>query len=272
MSDGIGVVHYERLCKNHIISEETIIGDEDGGSGREADPEYHKNVARALHLVVSNVLAICHSEYNDDEEEIEGARENRHNVYNDSNRKFVSNYRLTKELAKILIEILWSLVVPSRRLSDLPIEIKVLTALNFFAKGFFHKNSKVSQGTVSNCIIEVVKALNHLSVFGYWVKFPRNISEMKAVSQRVYRLHSCRYPLIYVNRKRYHSINTQLICDTNLCIINVNALTGRYYLIGDSGYPLRPWLHTPIPEPLPGPEENYNKAFKSASFTIERCN
>ncbi|CAH2108760.1 unnamed protein product [Euphydryas editha] len=104
---------------------------------------------------------------------------------------------------------------------------------------------------------------------------------------------------IYVNRKGYHSINTQLICDANLCIINVNALfpgpshdsfiwnqskvseimeqlhrhgTGTYYLIGDSGYPLRPWLHNPIPEPQPGPEENYNKAFKSARSTIERCN
>ncbi|CAH2101936.1 unnamed protein product [Euphydryas editha] len=267
------------------------------------------------------------SDDSDDEEEIEGARGNRHNIYNDSNKKFVSNYRLTKELTKTLIEILRPLMVPSRRLSDLPIEIKVLTALNFFAKGSYqscignHKNLKISQSTVSNCITEVVKALNHPSVFGNWVKFPRNISEMMAISQQFYELYripgvvgciDCTHVAIhsppndqhyeesiYVNRKGYHSINTQLICDANLCIINVNALfpgsshdsfiwnqskvseimeqlhrhgTGRYYLIGDCGYPLRPWLHTPILEPQPGSEENYNKAFKSARSTIERCN
>ncbi|CAH2109188.1 unnamed protein product [Euphydryas editha] len=204
---------------------------------------------------------------------------------------------------------------------------RVLTALNFFAKGSYqscignHKNLKVSQSTLSNCITEVVKALNNPSVFGNWVKFPRNISEMMAISQRFYELYripgvvgciDCTHVAIhsppndqhyeesiYVNRKGYHSINTQLICDANLCIINVNALfpgsshdsfiwnqskvseimeqlhrhgTGRYYLIGDCGYPLRPWLHTPIPEPQPGSEENYNKAFKSARSTIERCN
>lgn len=29
---------------------------------------------------------------------------------------------------------------------------------------------------------------------------------------------------VYVNRKQYHSINVQLICDANMLITNVNAL------------------------------------------------
>lgn len=43
--------------------------------------------------------------------------------------------------------------------------------------------------------------------------------------------------------------------------------------LGDSGYPLRPWLQTPIRDAIPGSAENrYNDAFKKARSLIERCN
>lgn len=105
---------------------------------------------------------------------------------------------------------------------------------------------------------------------------------------------------IYVNRKNYHSINVQLICDSNLRIININArypgstqdsfiwnnskicpimqeLHRRYpfnfALLGDSGYALRPWMLTPISDPVDGsPEYYYNKAQMSLRSTIERLN
>ncbi|CAH0405396.1 unnamed protein product [Chilo suppressalis] len=263
----------------------------------------------------------------DEDMQQEGAaRQERSNAFSSTDRDFKSNYRLTKDLARQLIEMLRPLMRPARRSSDLSVETKVLVALNFFAKGSYqssignHKNAQIAQGTVSNCLTEVTDALNHPSIFGQWVKFPSNIAEMMAISQQfyeIYRLpgvvgcidctHVAIHPppnneqyeeAIYVNRKGYHSINTQLICDANLRIINVNALfpggthdsfiwnqsnvlpvmeqlhrngTGRFYLIGDSGYGLRRWLHTPIQEPQ-GAEQNYNDAFKSARATIERCN
>ncbi|XP_036345841.1 putative nuclease HARBI1 [Rhagoletis pomonella] len=102
----------------------------------------------------------------------------------------------------------------------------------------------------------------------------------------------------YVNHHGYHSINVQMICDPNLKILNVNA---RYpgarhdsyiwsssavrqvmqrafengnrnmFLIGDSGYPLEPWLMTPLPnQPEGSPKFRYNEALCKARNPIER--
>ncbi|KAJ8926629.1 hypothetical protein NQ314_020993 [Rhamnusium bicolor] len=109
------------------------------------------------------------------------------------------------------------------------------------------------------------------------------------------------YPeYLYVNRKS-HSINVQLICDANLKILNICArypgsthdsfiwnhsnvqtlmrnLHQRthtdYYLLGDSGYPLRSWLLTPLEEePAQNtPEHTYNSIHKTTRVKIECCN
>lgn len=42
--------------------------------------------------------------------------------------------------------------------------------------------------------------------------------------------------------------------------------------MGDSGYPLQPWLLTPFQNPAPNsPEERYNHAHKITRSSIERC-
>ncbi|XP_032690770.1 putative nuclease HARBI1 [Odontomachus brunneus] len=102
----------------------------------------------------------------------------------------------------------------------------------------------------------------------------------------------------YVNHHGYHSLNVQMICDPNLKILNVNARypgarhdayiwndsaarrvmeraynrgERRAYFIGDSGYPLEPWLLTPLPrEPEGTPRFAYNEALCSARNCIER--
>ncbi|KAF2890356.1 hypothetical protein ILUMI_15818 [Ignelater luminosus] len=50
--------------------------------------------------------------------------------------------------------------------------------------------------------------------------------------------------------------------------------TLRFYASRDSGYPLRPWLLTPLQEePAPGsPLERYNRCHKTTRSIIERCN
>ena len=100
---------------------------------------------------------------------------------------------------------------------------------------------------------------------------------------------------IYVNRKNEHSINIQAICDSNLKLMDVVAKwpgnthdafiwrqsginqgitsgdipTVRGWFLGDSGYPLRPNLLTPIQNPNTPGERRYNRSFLKSRKTIE---
>ncbi|XP_050064959.1 putative nuclease HARBI1, partial [Aphis gossypii] len=205
----------------------------------------------------------------------------------------------------------------------------VITALRFFAAGSYqldvgeNRHTSISQASVSRVIEEVTNAITNPAIFNQFVKFPNNFNELDDVRTGFFSKYKLQgvigaidcthiaitppkkddpiYPEnIYVNRKGYHSINTQLICDANLHILNVSArwpgsthdthiwndsvvkqfitdLHGRgftsYFLIGDSGYPLRPWLLTPFLNAEPNtPEYRFNKTFCHARSCIERCN
>lgn len=96
------------------------------------------------------------------------------------------------------------------------------------------------------------------------------------------------------NRKGYFSLNTQLLCDHKLRITGVVCKWGgathdsRIFensklsekgdngeldgiIIGDSGYPCKPYLLTPLLHPQQGPEQNYNASHISTRNCIERC-
>ncbi|XP_033226824.1 putative nuclease HARBI1 [Belonocnema kinseyi] len=47
----------------------------------------------------------------------------------------------------------------------------------------------------------------------------------------------------------------------------------NFYLLGDSGYTLRPWLQTTVDDAQPGtPKDSYNECHRSTRATIERYN
>lgn len=103
----------------------------------------------------------------------------------------------------------------------------------------------------------------------------------------------------YVNRKGFHSINVQIICDCDLLILSANArypgsshdsyvwksskacahMMNEYdlnsesglWLLGDSGYPLQPWLMTPYMGPGTNQEQHYNKVHAQTRSKVERC-
>ncbi|XP_050311001.1 putative nuclease HARBI1 isoform X2 [Anthonomus grandis grandis] len=244
-----------------------------------------------------------------------------------SDAQFIKLYRLSKPLTMELIDLLEPhLTAPSRK-SALCIPRKILTTLRFLASGSYqldvgrNMNHAVSQSSVSNVIHEVIDALNMPDIFNKYIHLPRNRDELSDLRNKFYMTHNfpgiigsidCTHIAIvapkrnqypeeaYVNRKGYHSLNVQLICDPDLEILNVcarypgsshdsyifnNSAAYQYIrqlynngytsfsFLGDSGYALRPWMLTPIQNVLPGsPEENYNIRQKQARSIIERCN
>lgn len=107
-------------------------------------------------------------------------------------------------------------------------------------------------------------------------------------------------PHNFMNRKGYHSLNVQAICDSNLKILSINAnypggshdsfiwrqshikayLLREYannnlracWLLGDSGYPLESILMVPFLHLLENsPEARFNAAHTAARNAIERC-
>ncbi|XP_040358765.1 putative nuclease HARBI1 [Ixodes scapularis] len=98
---------------------------------------------------------------------------------------------------------------------------------------------------------------------------------------------------VFVNRHFYHSINVQLVVDARSRILNVvakwpgsvhdsyvlsqssvgeNFATGAYggLLIGDSGYPCRPWLMAPFRSPTTPAECAYNQTHATTRSVVER--
>ncbi|KAF0692584.1 putative nuclease HARBI1, partial [Aphis craccivora] len=165
----------------------------------------------------------------------------------------------------------------------------VLVSLNFFAAGSYQLPmgngiySSISQSSVSRALNEVVKPnLNVPDIFHTWVKYPSNFQELRQLREE----------------KNYHIINVQIICDSRMKILNVSSLfpgsvndayiwnncqleptlriihnhSSGYYLLGDSGYPFRPWLKTPLNHYEPNtPEERYNHRFKHVRSLVKRC-
>lgn len=97
---------------------------------------------------------------------------------------------------------------------------------------------------------------------------------------------------VYVCRKQYHALNIQGICDHRMKFVNMVArwpgsthdafiwnncrlsedfADGRIqgHLLGDSAYPLRPWLMTPMPRPRNDDDERYNRRHRRARQLIE---
>ncbi|XP_024941996.1 putative nuclease HARBI1 isoform X2 [Cephus cinctus] len=208
------------------------------------------------------------------------------------------------------------------RITGLSVEKQILSTVRFYATGCFQRpvgeqwGITMSQPSVSRCIHRVTDAINE-HIFRQWIQFPMTMEARQQARQQFQTASQpfdgaigaidCTHLAIlapkqheeaYINHHGYHSLNVQMICDSNLKILNVNA---RYpearhdayiwsasaarsvmerayqrgdrktFLIGDQGYPLEPWLLTPLPhEPVENPRFRYNEALCSARNCIER--
>uniref|UniRef100_A0A667X6D1 Putative nuclease HARBI1 n=1 Tax=Myripristis murdjan TaxID=586833 RepID=A0A667X6D1_9TELE len=219
-------------------------------------------------------------------------------------------YRLPRQLIMDLVDILKEdLQRRTNRSSPLSVALQVMVGLRFFASGSFQTvlgdTVGVSQPSVSRTVNSVSRALcRKASTF---IRFPSSAAEQIQVKMGFFELAG--FPNVlgmvdgthvgimnaFVNRKNFHSINVQIVCDATLKITNLvakwpwqthdsfilqtSALGIKFnkgqipdgWLLGDSGYPLIPWLMTPILCRATAAEERYTDTQRKTCSSRFRC-
>jgi hypothetical protein len=174
------------------------------------------------------------------------------NPFSLPNRMFLKLFGLNKRCCLDLVENLRPHMIHAQRTTAIPVHLRVLTALHFFGYGSYqlgvgHGYSfALSQPSVSRCITEVSNCIvTHL--MHQWIKFPNSPQARQNKKQGFLHVEE-RFPDLfgvtdctqirivappaehpvhpgaaYYCRKNYYSINTQIICDADREIININA-------------------------------------------------
>ena len=214
-----------------------------------------------------------------------------------NNPEFISRYRITKNIFVQLEEKVSTFLRRSAiQSSVIPPTTQLAAALMFLATGSFQtvvaSSQGISQPSVSRCFCTVSDALCfHAKDF---IVFPTKVIGC---------VDGTHVPIlappinedILVNRKNFHSINIQAICDSKLKFIDIVAKWPRSthdafiwrqseinlrisnreipivngWFLGDSGYLLRPNLLTPILSPTTPSQRRYNRAFLNTRKNIE---
>ena len=233
----------------------------------------------------------------------------RKDVLNDmTDEELVKRYRLDREGIIFVTNLVReTLARPTTRNKALTPEMKVIVTLRYLASGKMQLCSGddlgISQQTVSRVITETIYALFSNDILRQFIKFPVTPQEIHQKKQDIYEI--ARFPDVigaidgthiritapsefeadYVNRKRYHSINVQVVFDATYKVIDIvsrwpgsvhdarilsesvlcrevfegGIVPAGCHLLGDSGYPSKAWLLTPYLHPLPGPQSEYNR-------------
>jgi hypothetical protein len=241
-------------------------------------------------------------------------RQNPLEVYNDE--ECVQRFRFDRQtIADICLLLYDDLKRPTSRTQSMPVVIIVCAALRFYSQGAFFRATgdciNISKSSMSRIVYQVSQALSQK--VDQFIKFPKNAQLITETKQEFYAIKNfpnvigaidCTHVEIlaphkaieanYVNRKNYHSINLQAICNASLEFINVvvkypgrvhdafiwegsaiksyfqnNTING--WLLGDSGYPLENNLMTPFMSPSNSRQENYNRAHCATRNSIERA-
>ncbi|XP_050517180.1 putative nuclease HARBI1 [Diabrotica virgifera virgifera] len=233
-----------------------------------------------------------------------------------SDNEFRKRYRFRKQtVIEIMLPVIYDEMVKiNRRGLPFPPILCLLVALRFYATGNFQIVTGdlrgFSQPTVSRCIFKISRLLAQL--LPTYIKFPEGLENQRKNQRLFYAIANfpkvtgcidCTHiPIkspggnmaeVYRNRKRYFSINVQVVGGPNLEIFDVVArwpgrehdsmifnnssvkhrfengsLTG--FLLGDSGYACLPYLMTPLLNPGIEQEVRYNRSHIRTRNTVER--
>ncbi|XP_064472453.1 putative nuclease HARBI1 [Ornithodoros turicata] len=190
-------------------------------------------------------------------------------------RVFRHRYRFTKDTVRFIIEMVRPDLQNSELYDAISLELQVLSALRFFAKGSYQDDTSdihgFSQPTQSRIVRRVSAAL--ASRRADFIRFPETPAEQdmaKADFRRRFgfplvvgiidgthiRIKSPGGPAaqLHINRKGYYSLNVQIM----------NGV-----LLGDNGYATSEHLLTPLLRPSTEEERLYNKTHRKTRQLIE---
>ncbi|XP_061714622.1 putative nuclease HARBI1 [Cydia pomonella] len=220
--------------------------------------------------------------------------------------EFQHLYRINKDMGLYLIRQL-ERTLGETAAHGIPVHVQVLSSVMFMAAGSYQRgvgqdhNLCVAQTTMSRHLGRVVDAINR-QLKNRWIVFPGTEAGRQNVSSgfrekfgipdalgAVDCTHVAIFPpprphgVQYINRKGIHTLNVQLVSDAECKILHVNAqFPGRVHdayifrqslVRSDSGYPLEPWLMTPVLHAVPhSPQDRFTRWHCQARNVVERTN
>lgn len=237
----------------------------------------------------------------------ERRRERRNVLQTMDDSELLRRYRLDRAGIMFVTDLIRdALTSPTQRRNAIAPEMKVITTLRYLATGKMQQCSSddlgLSQPSVSRVITQTITALSEPLIVSQFISFPLDIPTLQA--QKTAFMNIAGFPGVvgvidgthiriiapsededvYVNRKRYHSINVQVVFSADYMILDIVAkwpgathdarilaesglrhlfegrrIPANCHLLGDSGYPCKPWLLTPYLRPDQGSQLNYNR-------------
>ncbi|XP_067659984.1 putative nuclease HARBI1 [Haliotis asinina] len=238
-------------------------------------------------------------------------------AYNDT--ELISRYRLDSGGMKFVTDLVRNeLTSPTKRNMAIDADSKVAITLRYLATGKMQlcngDDFGVSQPTVSNVITDTLNALCTPQLIGRFIRMPINRQEIQHHQRQFHEIGG--FPGVvgvidgthvriispteheneYVNRKIFHSLNVQVVFDSDDRISDIIAkwpgathdsrilnesgvrllfdhgiIPNGCHLLGDSGYPCRRWLLTPFINPQAGQGTRYNSAHRATRCVVERA-
>ncbi|XP_056004148.1 putative nuclease HARBI1 [Ostrea edulis] len=227
-------------------------------------------------------------------------------------------FRFDQEGIEFITDLIQNDIMPlTNRNHSVPAIVQVMVALRYYATGKMQlcsgDNFGLHQSTVSRIIQRVTTALVQPNIVKRFVSFPMDpgtirkhqvdffaIAGFPGVVGAIDGTHvriiaPSEHEVEYVNRKNFHSINVQIVCDASYKILDIVAswpgathdarilresglfqlfqrrlLPVKCHLLGDSGYPGKDWLLTPFLNPQAGPQSRYNRSHKCTRTLVER--
>ena len=162
----------------------------------------------------------------------------------ESTEWLLSRYRFPKTLLLDLCHDLGPMLARDTRPTNaLPVHIQLLSTLGFLATGTYQREvgdiSGISQPSMSRIMPAVLDAI--ISLAPDYIQFPYVDPQQAAIKRGFHAIAGfpniigaidCTHVAIkapstnefnYVNRKGFHSVNVQIVCDANLSLLNVVA-------------------------------------------------